>query len=58
MPAKEEQEHISETFIGLRLEQWLKDGICECARVQHRSASNWVRVTLEKAVEQQLAKRK
>lgn len=52
------QDPVSETFVGLRLEQWLKDGIQECAKKQHRSASNWVRIVLEEAVEKQLTSKK
>ena len=55
MPAQQE---ISETFVGLRLERWLKDGIQECAAKQHRSTSNWVRIALEKAVTEELEKKR
>lgn len=51
------QDPISETYLGLRLEQWLKDAIEECAAKDSRTASNWARMILEEAVEKQLKKK-
>ncbi len=58
MSVRGDDERISQAYSGIRLEQWLKDAIHECARNQHRSDSNWIRITLEKAVEKQLEKKK
>ncbi len=52
------QEIISETIMGVRMEKELKSDIKKCAKSQHRTTSNWVRIVLEEAVEKQLAKGK
>lgn len=51
MPA---QRKVSQKSTGLRLPSSLKDGIKQCAEKEQRSASNWMRIALEQAVESRL----
>ncbi|MFY4728787.1 hypothetical protein [Nitrospira sp. BLG_2] len=53
-----DQDPISETFIGIRMDKDLKADLIKCAKAQHRNLSNWARIALEEAAEKQLSKRR